>query len=81
MPDGVYDSEGVRLLAEALDEALLGLETTLQRRLGKNEKAGLALRIARDLLNAYDEGEHTPEGLRRTAAAAIEASGPPPEPG
>lgn len=74
MFDGAYDREGIRILADALNDALLDIEAKAQRRLTENEKADFAERITQRLLDAFDMGERTAEGLRRVAATAIEPS-------
>lgn len=71
MPEGVYDREGIRILAEALNIALLDIEAHARRRLGETEKADFAQRITRGLLDAFDIGERNPETLKQVALAAI----------
>lgn len=72
MFDGAYDREGIRVLADALNNALLELEARAQRRLADSERADFAERITRRLLDAFDMGERSADGLKRVAAAAIE---------
>jgi hypothetical protein len=74
MFDGAYDREGIRLLAEALNNALLDAEARAQRRLAESEKADFAERVTRYLLDAFDMGERTADGLKRVATTAIEHS-------
>ena len=72
MFDGAYDREGIRVLADALNNALLDLEARAQRRLAESERADFAERITRRLLDAFDMGERTADGFKRVATAAIE---------
>lgn len=72
MLDGNYDREGNRILSEALNSALPELETKTERRLGKVEKAYFANHVTFHLLDAFDMGEHSPDGLKRVARSAME---------
>jgi hypothetical protein len=72
MRDDVYDREGVRILAQALGDALRDVEARAQRRLGEKERAVFTERVARRLLDAFDIGERTLDGLRRVALSAID---------
>ena len=75
MVANAYDPEEVRAIANTLNQALRAIETRLKRRLSGAEKARYTERITRDLLDAFDAGERTSEGLERVARAAIGAPG------
>lgn len=72
MLEGAYDRDGIRILAEALNGALLELETTALRRLGEIEKADFVKRATCRLLAAFDMGERSPDKLKRVATSTIE---------
>ena len=71
MPISAYDSDAIRLLSTALEIVLTEVERCNAAAL-EAERPALTSKITRDLMEAYDDGAHDLEALKRAGLAAIE---------
>ncbi|MBV8473621.1 MAG: hypothetical protein JO107_00945 [Hyphomicrobiales bacterium] len=70
MSDSAYDSDAMRLLSDALEVVLIEVKRS-HVALG-SEGPLLTSRITRELIQAYDQGVHDIDALKRLALEAIE---------
>ncbi len=73
MPFSAYDSDTIRLLSTVLSEAIAEVSKSNPAPLSAAERAPVARRVTRNLIQLYDGGERDPAALKRTVLSAEDA--------
>ena len=73
MPFSAYDSDAIQLLSTVLSKALAEVSKSNLAPLSPAERAPVARRITRNLIQLYDGGEREPAALMRAVLSAEDA--------
>jgi hypothetical protein len=74
MPFSAYDSDALRLLSEALSDALDTLGKSKGRALTETETSDFSKKLTANLMAVFDNGERDPAAFKRAALRSVYAS-------